>query len=383
MSKKFLQAPTVSPPTITYINLNDEEDNFLQAPIIKPHFPKVDTIEINHCNSGGSESQGGIVSEEIDPLFTRSPARRITQEEIDKWNREPQLFESWTLETSNPIKDLEILSNDKLIVKGENISVDIEGNVLTLIGEDSKYTGLPTVGTVGGIPSGTVYLDKPILNLIDELLHTYLEPTLYSFSILSLSQIIEVGTLVTGLKVFVWNKTNANNIKENSGYITNLSSGEVLKSGINLVNLGRITEMVIIDNTVPFNKIFSINGQTTRNKIIMSNTFNIQSVFPIFIGSLSTLTPLEDDILNMTKLIVVKSNQRFNYTIDWKHFTIAYSESYGDLKSIKDTNGFEIISGFTKLSMYLTINGISELYLVYISILPTTQTNFNLTYSFI
>ena len=380
---KFLQAPYIAPevPIVNYVSITDVEDNFLQAPTITQHLPDIQTIPIEFCSTPGN--QNGYASWEEDPIFTRSPAYKITQEDIDKWNRDPVNYESWTLETlGDTSKTVDISSKEKLMIEGVNLSVDLEGNKLTLIGEDSKYTGTPTIGTVGGIPNGTIYSDKPILSLIDELLHSYIEPTIFNFSILSLPSIVEVGIPVTGVKTFVWDKTSPNNIKDTTGSINNLSSGEILKSGINLVNLSRTTSMVIIDNTSPFNKSFNINGQTTKNKIIVSNTFNAQSVFPIFIGSLSTATPSENDILNMTRLVVVKSNQTFNYTIDWQHFAIAYSGDYGDLKSIKDTNGFEIISGFIKLSMYLTINGISELYIIYISILPTTQTNFNLTYSF-
>ena len=269
-----------------------------------------------------------------------------------------------------------------MVVKGTNIAVDIEGNILSLIGEDSKYTGSPTVGAVGGIPTGTVYLDKPVLDLIDELLHAYLEPTLYNFSILSLPNIMKVGTPITGIKTIMWDKTNAANIKDNSGNFNDLSNGVILKSNINLINLSRTTHFLILDNSLPFIKTFNISALTTKNRPIVSNNFTLETVFPMFKGSINNINPSEFDILSMTEVILPKSNQIFNYNINWKYFCFAHPDDYGNLVSIKDTNGFEIISGFTKISLSLTINNISKNYFIYISSLPTTQTNFNVTYLF-
>ena len=58
MSKKFLQAPPISQPIITYIDLSDTGDNFIQAPVITQHLPDVQNIEIEHCSSNSNNQNG-------------------------------------------------------------------------------------------------------------------------------------------------------------------------------------------------------------------------------------------------------------------------------------------------------------------------------------
>ena len=59
----------------------------------------------------------------------------------------------------------------------------------------------------------------------------------------------------------------------------------------------------------------------------------------------------------------------------------AYPKKYGLLRSIADTNGFEIIKSFDYKEISITINGTVYDYYVYINN-ANKNTNFNITYKF-
>lgn len=102
----------------------------------------------------------------------------------------------------------------------------------------------------------------------------------------------------------------------------------------------------------------------------------------MFIGSVVNLNPNAATVQAMTKRILVKGPQTLLYTITDRRFCFASATANGAITSIKDTNGFEIISGFDVTTVLLTINSVTQNYNVYTSLLPTTQTNFTVTFTF-
>jgi hypothetical protein len=104
--------------------------------------------------------------------------------------------------------------------------------------------------------------------------------------------------------------------------------------------------------------------------------------YPSYIGSVDSLTPSESEVKAMTVLNGLKADQSINYTVNFKRFAFFYPAVYGNLSSIKDTNDFEIKSGFTKSTVYFTVSGSLVLYYGYTLTRPTTQTNFNVLFKF-
>jgi len=246
-----------------------------------------------------------------------------------------------------------------------------------------RYTSLiPTPEQVHGIPKDAVFDKVLMAKVIDDLLHPYLAPTLYNFYIDGVPRLIEVGIDVSGTKTFMWSKTNYGNIKVNSGTIQNLTDASIIKTGINITSLSRTSEFVIIDNTAPFIKSFNLIGLDIHEQVITSNTFTMESVFPMFVGSVTNLNPTEQDISLMERVVQTKGAITRSNTVTWKRLCFAYPANYGSLISIKDTSGFENIGGFTKTDLYISINGISCLYNVYTLTKPTTIVNFNMSYIF-
>jgi len=101
----------------------------------------------------------------------------------------------------------------------------------------------------------------------------------------------------------------------------------------------------------------------------------------LYIGSAVDLTPSEETIKAMTARSAVKGSQLFTYTVDTMRFCFSYPTYLGSISSVKDTNGFEIKSGFTTTVSNFTINGISQSYTTMVLSRPTTQNNFNVIFT--
>ena len=84
------------------------------------------------------------------------------------------------------------------------------------------------------------------------------------------------------------------------------------------------------------------------------------------------------DFTGFTKLVQPKANRTFNFTTNNQYMVVAYDSSYGNLTSILDGNGFEVIGGWTKST--LVVNGFT--YNVYTANSPTTDTNAPFTFKF-
>ena len=112
---------------------------------------------------------------------------------------------------------------------------------------------------------------------------------------------------------------------------------------------------------------------TYEKGTINSNTVYATFVHPYYYGVGAVGTDPE----TLTKLVQSKGSKTLSFSPNKQHIIFAYPKSYGDLKSIKDSNGFENINGFTK-----TEGGSSVPYLIYTSNEASTNTNFKLTFSY-
>ena len=105
-------------------------------------------------------------------------------------------------------------------------------------------------------------------------------------------------------------------------------------------------------------------------------------VLPMYIGSVDNLNPSESQVKAMDVINSIKANQSKVYTIDFKRPCFSYPANYGLLSSVKDQNGFEILSGFVKTVQNFTIDGQLQSYTIYTLVSATTQTNYTITYTF-
>ncbi|WP_297419498.1 DUF2793 domain-containing protein [Clostridium sp.] len=236
----------------------------------------------------------------------------------------------------------------------------------------------PMYITLGGYENGTTFNNQTMQQMWDGLLYPYVSPII-SLSSSPNGEYLENGTNITNIQLTVSITKKSNNIIKveyykngNLLYIDsspNASGGSDTYKDISTIN----------STTSYYAKVYDDKPNNINTNII---SFNF--IYPMYIGSLTTATPTQNDVTSMTKLVVPKGNQSFNYTINNSYFCFAFPTNYAsNLSSIKDPNNFEIISTFNiTTSNFTMLDGTSQNYTIYTSQLPTTQTNFNVTYIF-
>lgn len=230
-----------------------------------------------------------------------------------------------------------------------------------------KYTNAtPTPIAVGGIAKGTTFDNKSMSEMFDALLYPYVAPSNLVLNASEMNGTFEQGTTIT-LNSISWS------FSKNSGTPSKL----VLKI------LGE-TDIVVASGNVATSGTYklskSITASTNAHLVltyekgtINSNTVYATFVYPYYYG----VGDVGTDPETLTKLVQSKGTKTLSFSPNKQHIIFAYPKSYGDLKSIKDSNGFENINGFTK-----TEGGSKVPYNIYTSNEASTNTDFKLTFSY-
>lgn len=268
-----------------------------------------------------------------------------------------------------------------IILKGSDVGVsavaDTQGYLSKVTIDGTNYPVKPSVSesytnatptpiAVGGIAKGTTFENKSMSDMFNALLYPYVAPSNLVLNASEMNGVFESGTTVT-LNSVSWS------FNKNSGTPSRL----VLK-------IAGETDIVIASGEVPtsgtYNLTKSIKGDTYARLVltyekgtINSNTVYATFVHPYYYGVGAVGTDPE----TLTKLVQSKGSKTLSFSPNKQHIIFAYPKSYGDLKSIKDSNGFENINGFTK-----TEGGSNVPYLIYTSNEASTNTNFKLTFSY-
>ena len=103
------------------------------------------------------------------------------------------------------------------------------------------------------------------------------------------------------------------------------------------------------NKTISDTKTFTLSVTDSKNNI-RSSSITFSFVYPFYYGTFAnSLT--EADIKNKVKLVELKSNKTLALTYNDMKVFYAYPKAYGELKSIKDGNGFEYLNDFNKEEM--------------------------------
>jgi len=103
---------------------------------------------------------------------------------------------------------------------------------------------------------------------------------------------------------------------------------------------------------------------------------------PMYIGSVTGVTPTETDVKVITSISAVKTNQAKTYTISGARFCFAYPASFGSLVSILDNIGDEILSGFNVQTLNFTISGSAVSYKIYTLKSSVIVSSYTVTFKF-
>jgi hypothetical protein len=247
------------------------------------------------------------------------------------------------------------------------------------------WTGDPTTVAVGGLASGTVVSGMTLSQLLYEITHPFVAPTL--------SMIIsdDAGTFAknTTKSISTINLTSSGGSVgafANAGNpITLYNNGTVINSSAYTVTINSATSATItfhtpiaLDGTVDttINVTVSVNSHLVS--VSKSYTFVITG-YTVYYGGSSTNTLTAADITAGTSAsLSAKAEMDYKFTISNGYSFMAYPASWGELSTILDQNGFNITSDYT-LSQ-VTINSTS--YNVYVSADPSTISNFTIKFQF-
>lgn len=103
------------------------------------------------------------------------------------------------------------------------------------------------------------------------------------------------------------------------------------------------------NKTISDTKTFTLSVTDSKNNI-RSSSITFTFVYPFYYGTF-TNSLTEADIKNKVKLVELKNNKTLTLTYNDMKVFYAYPKAYGELKSIKDGNGFEYLNDFNKEEM--------------------------------
>lgn len=103
------------------------------------------------------------------------------------------------------------------------------------------------------------------------------------------------------------------------------------------------------NKTISDTKTFTLSVTDSKNNV-RSSSITFTFVYPFYYGTF-TNSLTEADIKNEVKLVELKNNKTLTLTYNDMKVFYAYPKAYGELKSIKDGNGFEYLNDFNKEEM--------------------------------
>lgn len=226
-------------------------------------------------------------------------------------------------------------SSGKLLYNGMPIAT--EGSGGTGGTGTTVYTNSnPVPIAIGGITAGETFNEVPITDVITELLYPYQAPSFFSFNMIGVSSVIEVGDSVPANRTFQWGATNNQNIKTSTVSILDITNNTTLKSNID----NDAQESVIlaaISKTVATNHTFRIQAINSKNTTF-SRDFSINWQFKRYRGE-SVLTSLVQSDIKSLRANEFANGYSGTYAFNGGGYKyIAYPSSFGTATVFKDVS---------------------------------------------
>ena len=250
----------------------------------------------------------------------------------------------------------------------------IKENGLGNDGECIYISDVPSTVAVGGIPLNYTTDGITFNDFIYDLLHPYAKPSI-SLTASPNTSLYEKGYVVPKITFTA---------KANKGS-KNISQIAISKNSA-------VVELLDFDPTYTENPtIYHVVNNATSNisvssyvtdgdSRVNSSTININFINPIYIGTVNTETPTQEDIKAMSKRIVNPSNQSYTFTMTNKRMCISVPSNW-NIKTIIDPNGFNITGSFSVVNVsVLCLDGVIRAYKTYVSNV-NSQTNFTVKFN--
>lgn len=237
----------------------------------------------------------------------------------------------------------------------------------------------PTIQAHGGVPVGQTFDEMPVNEVLDMILYPWIAPAVTcQVTVPSNGGNFEKGSTqkVTNIRVAVTKKSH------------NITKVEVFNGGTSLgsktdgvSNGGSFDFAVSQDVKTNLNftaKVTDASGKTTTAN---SGTFNF--VYPFYWGAVAATGVIDETTVEgLSKQITTKGNKTVQFTCTNQRICFAYPKAYGDLRTIKDQNNFDVTGTFTKSVVSITgLDSTAQDYNVYVNS-ASTVTRFGMTFNF-
>ena len=168
--------------------------------------------------------------------------------------------------------------------------------------------------------------------------------------------------------------------------VSNFVSGDFAPSKVALYKGSTLLEEKAATGTVTFSTVNNITTDTTftvkltdANNVVTSvSTKTYKFVYPTYTGLTNTIPALGTDVTALTKLIREKAAYTNTYAPANQYIVFAYPQSFGNITSILDGNGFENLGEYAKTTV--TINSIA--YNVYYTTSKLTSSGLKYTFKY-
>lgn len=255
-------------------------------------------------------------------------------------------------------------------------------------GGSSIYDGnSPSTRSIENLPSGTDLTNLTLTDLLENIYAPFIMPTFTSFSISSQATIIEIGSVFSGNKTFLWSTSTSGNVKPNSISIHNISASTILadqleNDGVQILNIGTNS------TTTPRTIEFRIYGEATNDNLFQRN-YSVSTLYPYFFGKSLTQPIINQSLINGGTKVVADSTGtitvNFNASGEFLWFAIPNTSTSktkwfvdalnnGNIGGISNLFGdLELVEIDSPTSLWSDVN-----YKIYISNYATTAGNMQL-----
>lgn len=264
----------------------------------------------------------------------------------------------------------------------DNKLVDAQG-LKAVVASELRYTGEEVTATVGGVNKGTIYENARLIDVLDEVLHPYVAPTIGTISVTPTPTVYENGASVNVTKVSV---TITKGSKDYTYIGLPTSTTNVESIALDEANASTSYTYTETGNALyTFTKSSSVKYvqvmvTDASGKSVTKNSSSFSFVYPYYYGVVDSgvSSPTATNITSLTKLVQVKGTKTLAFTA--ANQRMVFASPYAVAK-ILDANSFDVTDTFTLSKVLITgLDGTAQSYYVYTSE-PTTVTSFNNTFS--
>lgn len=277
-------------------------------------------------------------------------------------------------DTGEPIEEVDVYTSADAVTFADNRTLPQELDYIM------KYTNSNKMpSTLGGLSAGTSFSEKPIKDILTELLYPYVKPNI-GLSSSATNSYYEKGINISPITITL-------KVEKTSENITN---AVLYKDGLKLSDFQNISSEGGIDSykytgSIASSTKFVAKVTDTKGNTYDTNTISLVFNDPIYIGCVASNINIDQGVIKTLSKIINYSNAN-NININKKLspteecFLIAYKSYSGDSEkvTIYDTNGYNITASFEKSKISITNAAGESVSYTVLKSNPTSQTDFNI-----